>query len=901
MQDRRFHIFLFLCIAAVGCYATIAQVILIREFLNIFYGNELCLGIVFGAWFLGIATGAFVGAKIEHTFQHAFSVFIITLFIMCLVLPVQIFSVRGIRGILSVGIGEYISLLSLLLTSIGLIFPFSFIIGFIFPFSSKVVWDVIIGQYSRNRITSPVSPPSQGGDEGRVRYCAKKDWLLPWNTRDAAVDIGMVYIIESIGSLVGGLVFSFFLVSRFHPFTIITLLNTGMFVLLSFLLFSFLRGEQVCFGKEEDKKTRGILGFVSLGLLLLTMAVLFSPIPDKVEALSTKMRWNTLNPHIELMTSADSKYQHIDIGRQAEQYSIYLNGQYAAAFPNEYEYAQIAHLVMSQHPFPKHVLLIGNGLGGIISEMLLYPIETLDYVELDQNLLQISGKYLSPSDKQALTDKRVTVFHQDGRYYVKNTSKKQHYDIILVNTPDPSTAFLNRFYTLEFFKEIQAILKSDGVLSASVSSAVTYIGKEVGSYTGSLYRTLHEAFQNVLVTPGQTNFYFACNAEEVITPDIATLMERYRKFQVKSDYFTEYLFYTLLQPEQVAFIERQLSQRKDLLVNTDARPVTYFLNLVLWDSLTGGPLHGLFHGLKDVGLKSFLIPIVVALAGRIIYVILRQFKLKRKDDKHEVIKSKTTQPNSNQSVSVDRFNRDYTKQLKTNCLIALATTGFTGIALEIVLLYAFQNIYGYIYERMGVIVAVFMVGLALGGYIANRIILKIEGSTHHLPAKDDMLISENCKIKGWHGLRRERSVERQTRLSVSEFWWINILMIFEGVIGFYALILPFLIHALSFYSTTAEVGLVCLIGIAGILTGLEFPLVNKIFIQQNKDIAISAGATDGADHIGAFSGAILTGVICLPLLGLFGTCLILATLNIASLILIAFSLFCRKRADVWCG
>ena len=49
MQNRIFRIFLFLCIAATGCYATIAQVILIREFLNIFYGNELCLGIIFGA------------------------------------------------------------------------------------------------------------------------------------------------------------------------------------------------------------------------------------------------------------------------------------------------------------------------------------------------------------------------------------------------------------------------------------------------------------------------------------------------------------------------------------------------------------------------------------------------------------------------------------------------------------------------------------------------------------------------------------------------------------------------------------------------------------------------------------------------------------------------------------
>jgi len=235
-------------------------------------------------------------------------------------------------------------------------------------------------------------------------------------------------------------------------------------------------------------------------------------------------------------------------------------------------------------------------------------------------------------------------------------------------------------------------------------------------------------------------------------------------------------------------------------------------------------------------LQWFLIPMVIALAGRIIYVVLRQFKL-----------------NINQPEPVEESNPYYTKQLKTNCLIALATTGFTGIALEIVILYAFQNIYGYIYERMGVIVAVFMVGLALGGYITNRIIQK------------------------------------------SNLKWVNLLMVFEGVIGFYSTILPFIIHALSSYSVVAEVGLTCFIGIAGVLTGLEFPLVNKLFMQSNKDMAVSAGVTDGVDHIGAFLGAILTGVIFLPLLGVFWTCLILAVLNISSLALIAFSVFLRKK------
>ncbi|MEE9200547.1 MAG: hypothetical protein V3V45_03785, partial [Candidatus Brocadiales bacterium] len=46
----------------IGAIATIAQVLLVRELLVVFYGNELCLGVIFGAWLLGVAVGAGVGA-----------------------------------------------------------------------------------------------------------------------------------------------------------------------------------------------------------------------------------------------------------------------------------------------------------------------------------------------------------------------------------------------------------------------------------------------------------------------------------------------------------------------------------------------------------------------------------------------------------------------------------------------------------------------------------------------------------------------------------------------------------------------------------------------------------------------------------------------------------------------
>ena len=143
------------------------------------------------------------------------------------------------------------------------------------------------------------------------------------------------------------------------------------------------------------------------------------------------------------------------IAKRLDQYSIYGNGQILTSFPDPYQSALKAHFILCEHPHPEKVLLIGGGISGIIKEILKHPVKTLHYVELDATLVGMGRKYLPSEDKMALRDPRVTIFLNDGRYYVKKC--QEHYDVIILNLPDPSTALLNRFYTLNFFTEITRI------------------------------------------------------------------------------------------------------------------------------------------------------------------------------------------------------------------------------------------------------------------------------------------------------------------------------------------------------------------------------------------------------------------------------------------------------------
>ena len=70
--------------ALLGAYSITAQVYFIRELLVVFFGNELCLGIIFTGWFAGIGLGATIGGRSSKNTNHIIPVFLISLVIFSL-------------------------------------------------------------------------------------------------------------------------------------------------------------------------------------------------------------------------------------------------------------------------------------------------------------------------------------------------------------------------------------------------------------------------------------------------------------------------------------------------------------------------------------------------------------------------------------------------------------------------------------------------------------------------------------------------------------------------------------------------------------------------------------------------------------------------------------------------
>jgi spermidine synthase len=331
----------------------------------------------------------------------------------------------------------------------------------------------------------------------------------------------------------------------------------------------------------------------------------------------------------------------------------------------------------------------------------------------------------------------------------------------------------------------------------------------------------------MVIVPGTKNYFVSSTSPQTVTADSGILAERYLKKNIESDYFTPYHFTMLLPEDRVAFIRTSLENKTPVRINTDAHPIIYFYNLVLWAMVAGERGEVTFLQRITGSVKWLLVAGVIFFFIRVVYVLFTRERVSH--------------------------------HLKFNGLLAIATTGFAGMALEIVLLFAFQNIYGYVYHKVGLIIALFMLGLSVGGYLMNRLLAG-----------------------------RERN-------------WISTLITFEVLICIYACCLPYAIAQFSLVESSTMprsinleyIFMLMAVG-AGFLTGLEFPLVSRIFINRD-EIGKVAGWIDAFDHLGACFGALLTGTVLVPLLGFYHSCFFTGMLNLVSGLLLVMYLIQKRK------
>jgi len=120
----------------------------------------------------------------------------------------------------------------------------------------------------------------------------------------------------------------------------------------------------------------------------------------------------------------------------------------------------LAHFPMLFHKNPKTVMVIGLASGITAGEALSYPIDNLDILEINDQVVAASNIFI-PWNRKVLSAPKTNLIIQDGRAHLQLTRK--NYDVIISEPSNPWMAGLAALFTRDFFSLIKDRLNDDGV------------------------------------------------------------------------------------------------------------------------------------------------------------------------------------------------------------------------------------------------------------------------------------------------------------------------------------------------------------------------------------------------------------------------------------------------------
>lgn len=753
-----------------GFSGNVAQILLLRELLISFYGNELSIGIILANWLILEAIGSFfVGKRVER-FKNKLSGFITLQLIFSLSFVLAVYASRIVKILLGTAVGEGVGLFPIFYSSFLILLPVSICHGALFTFGCKI--------YSMNR------PPQPGS--------------ISIEKQDAA-NIGRVYIWEALGTVAGGVGLTYLLIPYLHSLQIALAV-----ALLNLILCLALAGR---FWQKRQILTNKFLGAASLILSALCVYLIFGPTADRIHWLSIEQQFRQQ----KVLHYQNSVYGNVCVTKRQGQYSFFVNGIPTITVPTpDITFAEeFAHLPLLSHPQPKDVLIISAGAGGLIKEILKHPIERLDYAELDPLLIKLVKKFPTALTEAELNDPRVNIQYIDGRLFLKKTPGE--YDVVLVGLSNPQDLQINRLFTREFFFLVKKKLRPEGILAMGLPGSLTYLSRELKDLNRCILNTLKTIYPYIKVIPGdQANLYLASASKNISLIDSRQLSQRLNALNLKVRLFTpDYVQYRL-HPRWLSWFLGAL-EGGTTRVNEDFKPRGVFYSLAYWNACFSPYLQWLFRWMEKIELKLFVI-----LFSIIMLINLAVYKIK-KPPKKSVIP------------------------------LCIATTGLACMVFNLALIYAFQALYGYVFGWIGLLITACMAGIITGS------------------------------LKMLSSLRRIKQDFRT-------------FMKIELAIIIFAIVLPRIFILFSAYidkpavSFLLQVVILSFCFLSGVLTGAEFPLANKIYLADSPNLSRTAGLLYACDLFGGWLGAVVAGVVLLPVLGLTGTCIVVAMLKLSSLL-----------------
>jgi len=634
-----------LLIFSYGLFTIAAQALLFREFITTFEGNDISVGIFFASWFLWVGLGAIVvyRAQIiaEKLLKNIELLFLSYLpaFILQLILIIQ---ARELVGIESYALW---SVWAILIVSIIVNAPVSIITGMLFPTACR------------------------------------------WVEKDQQLPVSQVYIIEAAGSFVGGLGVTVLLALGISPARIFFIL--ALFVSLSAVLAQFTKARQ--HGIPALKKTAKVKALLMFLVPLCILLCFYIRADKTLMRYIRVVKWTKLLTADSLTGSFRTAQAEYLYGIYQSQWVVMSQGSVIETLPDDSAAGRIAAIGLCQKPDSTKILVIGSGLGLCQQFLHLPQIQAVSWAHCDNEYVQKVDRVI-PSEFKIIDDRlhRLT-----GDIRLSLAEKKQLYDIVILNLPDATSSVLNRYCTLEFYRQVEEALKPNGILQVRVTGAENIMGTELVNLGASTKLTLEKVFSKLVLTPGEDIWFIASDSED-LTGDPGTLRDRFAGIENATSLFNPQALLSVYLPDRAAAAVKYYAGAdlpEELLINRDSRPLTHLYSLLLAAKQSGAPVTKLIKHLALAGPLAFVVPVLVFVVLRIIYIL-------------------RTAQQGNKSGFDSSF--------------LVFSAGWVAIGVVIVLMYLYQTRFGSLYLYIGVVSSMFMVGLTIGAALTRHLLASVK-------------------------------------------------------------------------------------------------------------------------------------------------------------------------------
>ena len=612
----------------------------------------------------------------------------------------------------------------------------------------------------------------------------------------ARVATSSAYLLEAAGSGLGGIVASILLLrflGSFQIATIVAILNLCMAAVL--LL----------------RMSRRQIAALTLAAALCAIPLIYFAAPS-LDRSSQARLWRGFH----LVGSRDSIYGNLTVTGTGDLRSIYQNGVILANAPDQNAAEEAVDYALLESPAPRRVLLIGGGVNGSIAEALKHPtVERIDYVELDPALIDMARQFFPAQSAPVVSDPRVHMHYADGRYYLRTAGDR--FDVIIVNVPDPQTAQINRFYTAEFFRSARDHLAPGGLLALQLQSSEETISPDLAQFPalhtahaagGLPLHRRHPRRNHPLLRrdpprcSDRQSPNFDCKAAPAepanpVCPGVFHPVPHDARPHGAG-------------PRATAAAGLHAGQSRFRADRLLLRPCA------MEQAVQGGS----FRWFQAAAHVKFTVVLGAALVFSLLAAVLWRLCSRRE------------------------------KRARYAAACCMAATGFTLIALQIVLLLAFQSIYGYVYYQLAILIGLCMAGIAFGSWLSIR--RTLSAIVHPAAAwqSTQLLLALSAPALIF-------VVAMLARISGVATTWLAAQLVFPA-----------------------------LAALAGMLGGYQFPIATQIYLHGSSGRS-RRGTLYAIDLLGGCAGALLLSTYLIPVFGFWKTAWLCAAINLGPALLAA--------------